>query len=54
MEVAHKAVKEARRWKVEEAKCRAEKAVEAATRRQISLFGDWRRLLADQAGQAGG
>jgi len=52
--VAHKAVKETRKWKVEEAKCRIEEAVEAATRRQVSLFGDWRRLLADQAGQAGG
>ena len=42
-------VKEMRKA-VEEAKHRAEKAAEAVVRRQVSLFGGQRRLLADQAG----
>ena len=51
-EVTQRAAEEARRCKVEEAKRRAEEAAEVAAKRQISLFGDQRRLLADQAGRA--
>ena len=45
-EATWRAAEEARRRKVEE-------VAEVATKRQVSLFRDRRRLLADQAGQAG-
>jgi len=53
VEAMWRVAEEVRRRKVEEAKCRVEEAAEVAAKRQVRLFGDQRRLLADQAGQAG-
>jgi len=51
-EAMRRGVEEVRRHKAEEAKHKAEEVAEAAAKRQVSLFRDQRRLLADQAGQA--
>jgi len=54
-EATWRAVEEARRCKAEEVKRRAEEVVEAAVRRQVSLFGDqsgcWLTKQAEQVAE---